>query len=65
MDDTPRTEPCDWETVHKKLFEGYPNDNEMVKLSSREIRKKYPRKKCSKCQAICYQSYIHYIAGDY
>lgn len=34
-------------------------------LSPLEVRALYPRKRCPKCDAICYASYMHYIAGDW
>lgn len=50
---------------HDGLFTGYPEDEEFFKLSTSEIRKKYPRIICKKCNTIIYKSKAHYVCGDY
>ncbi len=43
------------------------NDEKHEGLSVEEIRRRFPRRRCRRltCGAICYDSYRHYIAGDW
>ncbi len=34
-------------------------------LSVDEIKKRWPRRSCHRCHAICYESFQHYIKGDW
>jgi len=45
--------------------EPYPGDDDIGKYDSYEIRKKWPRRQCPECSCICYESFTHYIAGDW
>ena len=41
------------------------SDEEFQKMSPEEIREKYPRRQCPKCCTVIYESFVHYICGDY
>jgi len=44
--------------------EPWPGDDNMPSDSA-EVRRRWPRRYCEKCSAICYESFAHYIAGDW
>lgn len=43
------------------------DDEKYTGLSADEIRARWPRRQCRRlnCGAICYDSELHYIAGDW
>jgi hypothetical protein len=41
------------------------NRAEALGLSSSEVRERWPRKVCPKCGAVCYESFAHYVMGDW
>lgn len=47
-----------WETP-------YPGDEAICGLSADQVRENWPRRHCDLCNAIVYESFEHYLAGDY
>lgn len=41
------------------------SDDKIGNLSSDEIQKKWPRRRCNKCGAIVYETFGHMISGDW
>lgn len=41
------------------------SDEEFKKMSPRQIQTQYPRRFCKDCGHIIYESFAHYICGDY
>lgn len=64
---TPENDPGDTEqaTCTCGAVEVTFNEEAAKGLSAEEVRKRWPRGRCLKCNAIIYASSMHYIAGDW
>lgn len=45
--------------------EPWPGDDSICDGSVEFSREKWPRRQCILCGCICYESFTHYVAGDW
>lgn len=61
----PSPERCKDDNHDLEPFAEPYSDELVAKLTTSEVRERFPRRQCKQCGTIVYESFGHYVAGDW